>query len=65
MLSSGGCRADHCVFVLRPWILIYSFVIVVLLVSVCVLMLAWHRLYLRGVPKTYNIRLRVLNYVSL
>lgn len=47
-----------------PWILIYSFVIVVLLVSVCVLTLAWHRLYLRGVPKTYNIRLRVLNYVS-
>ncbi|KAJ8552503.1 hypothetical protein ON010_g10042 [Phytophthora cinnamomi] len=25
----------------------------------CVLTLAWHRLYLRGVPKTYNIRLRV------
>jgi 1-phosphatidylinositol-4-phosphate 5-kinase len=49
----------------RPWILIYIFVIVVLLVSVCVLTLAWHRLYSRGVPKTYNIRLRVLNYVSL
>ncbi|DAZ94785.1 TPA: hypothetical protein N0F65_002398 [Lagenidium giganteum] len=47
-----------------PWILIYSFVIIVLFVSVCVLTLAWHRLYLRGVPKTYNIRLRVLNYVS-
>jgi 1-phosphatidylinositol-4-phosphate 5-kinase len=30
-----------------------------------VLTLAWHRLYLRGVPKTYNIRLRVLNYISL
>ncbi|KAF1794232.1 Phosphatidylinositol-4-phosphate 5-kinase, N-terminal domain [Phytophthora cactorum] len=29
-----------------------------------VLTLAWHRLYLRGVPKTYNIRLRVLNYIS-
>lgn len=28
-------------------------------------MLAWHRLYLRGVPKTYNIRLRVLSYISL
>uniref|UniRef100_K3WGV7 PIPK domain-containing protein n=1 Tax=Globisporangium ultimum (strain ATCC 200006 / CBS 805.95 / DAOM BR144) TaxID=431595 RepID=K3WGV7_GLOUD len=47
-----------------PWILIYCFVILVLFVSVCVLTLAWHRLYLRGVPKTYNIRLRVLNYVS-
>ncbi|TMW56358.1 hypothetical protein Poli38472_006368 [Pythium oligandrum] len=47
-----------------PWILIYSFVIIVLLVSVCVLTLAWQRLYLRGVPKTYNIRLRVLNYIS-
>ncbi|KAL4087439.1 hypothetical protein PRIC1_013331 [Phytophthora ramorum] len=47
-----------------PWILIYSFVLLVLFVSVCVLTLAWHRLYLRGVPKTYNIRLRVLNYIS-
>lgn len=47
-----------------PWILIYSFVIIVVLVSVFVLTMAWHRLYLRGVPKTYNIRLRVLNYVS-
>ena len=49
----------------RPWILVYSFVIFVLIVSVFVLILAWHRLYLRGVPKTYHIRLRVLNYVSL
>nr|CCA15087.1 phosphatidylinositol4phosphate5kinase (PiPIPKD5) putative [Albugo laibachii Nc14] len=47
-----------------PWILIYTFVILVLVVSVCVLTLAWHRLYLRGVPKTYNMRLRVLNYIS-
>lgn len=47
-----------------PWILIYAFVLLVLFVSVCVLTLAWHRLYLRGVPKTYNIRLRVLNYIS-
>ncbi|CAI5740189.1 unnamed protein product [Hyaloperonospora brassicae] len=47
-----------------PWILIYCFVLLVLFVSVCVLTLAWHRLYLRGVPKTYNIRLRVLNYIS-
>lgn len=66
----------------RPWILIYTFVILVLVVSVwygtfclsitvcltivcSVLTLAWHRLYLRGVPKTYNMRLRVLNYISL
>ncbi|KAJ0407996.1 hypothetical protein P43SY_000200 [Pythium insidiosum] len=60
----GGDRALLVGFCLAPWILIYSFVIIVLFVSVCVLTLAWHRLYLRGVPKTYNIRLRVLNYVS-
>lgn len=33
--------------------------------SYSVLTLAWQRLYLKGVPKTYNIRLRVLNYISL
>lgn len=47
-----------------PWFLVYDFVMFVLFVSVVVLILAWHRLYLRGVPKTYHIRLRVLNYVS-
>ncbi|ETV76047.1 hypothetical protein, variant [Aphanomyces astaci] len=48
-----------------PWILLYGFVIFVLLVSVTVLIIAWRRLYAGGVPKTYNIRLGVLNYISL
>ncbi|CAK4105955.1 unnamed protein product [Aphanomyces euteiches] len=30
-----------------------------------VLVIAWRRLYAGGVPKTYNIRLGVLNYISL
>ncbi|KAF0690367.1 Aste57867_18202 [Aphanomyces stellatus] len=48
-----------------PWILLYGFVIFVLIVSVTVLIIAWRRLYAGGVPKTYNIRLGVLNYISL
>ncbi|OQR90656.1 phosphatidylinositol-4-phosphate-5-kinase (Pi-PIPKD5), partial [Thraustotheca clavata] len=48
-----------------PWILLYGFVIFVLIVSLVVLLIAWRRLYSGGVPKTYNLRLRVLNYISL
>ncbi|KAG6597789.1 phosphatidylinositol-4-phosphate 5 kinase-like protein [Phytophthora cinnamomi] len=62
--AGGFFTVDGQSMTYEPWILIYCFVLIVLFVSVCVLTLAWHRLYLRGVPKTYNIRLRVLNFIS-
>lgn len=89
MCFPNRTHAIAFVYFSRPWILIYSFVLLVVFVSVwcvgicllrfnvycymtnvlvcqcSVLTLAWQRLYLRGVPKTYNIRLRVLNYISL